>query len=582
MRVLGLSCHYHDAAACLVQDGRVVAAAQEERFNRAKNCADFPLAAINFCLQEADCTLEDVDRVVFYEKPFLKLERVVVSHLRAWPRSRGTFLRTLPPWLQDRLIVPLSLRRDAGYEGPVHFIHHHLSHAASAFLSSPFEQAAILTADGVGEWATATRGTGRGHHIELLDELRYPHSLGLVYTAVTTHLGFHALTGEGKVMALADFGEPRYLPQLEEMVRIGKDGAIRVDPRAFPLVQGDRMYGPRFVEVFGPPRDPEADPQVDRHYRDLAASLQAFLEKVLVTMARDLQERTGLRKLCLAGGIFLNVAANSRILEQTDFDELFIQPGAGDAGGALGSALYLYHTLSGADRSWRMDHAYLGPGASPRAMRRVLVNAGASFRELTDAEMAPEVARLLDRGDTVGWYQGRLEFGPRALGHRSILADPRSPTMKDHLNQVVKNREWFRPYGVSVLRDRVGEYFEFEGASPYMLQVAQARPRLADRIPSALHVNGTSRLQTVTAEHNGLYHDVVAAFADRTGVPMIINTSFNGRGEPIVCSPEDAWGCFTRLPLDHLAMGPFLVSGRPDASPGAEPPTPGDSPNGGD
>ncbi len=559
MHVLGLSCHYHDAAACLVSDGRVVAAAQEERFDRRKNSPDLPIHAVNACLQIGEVTLDDLDAVAFYEKPFLKLERVILSHLRAYPRSRQTFVRTLPPWLDDRLVLPLALRRELGYRGPVYFLKHHLSHSASSFLASPFERAAVLTADGVGEWATTTTGTGEGTRIELDRELRFPDSLGLLYTAVTTYLGFRALSGEGKVMALADYGEPAYRDRFREIVQVADDGAIHVDPEYFGFLEGGRMYSDRFVETFGPAREPEGE--LTDHHRDMAATLQRTLEDAVLAMARSLQERTGMTRLCLAGGVFLNVSVNSRVLRETPFEELFIQPAAGDAGGALGAALQAYHSLSGDEERQPPEDTFLGPDYPMSRIRRVVRTGGAPFEELEPGELAEKVAERLERGQIVGRFEGRMEFGPRALGHRSILASPCDPGMRDRLNREIKHRELFRPYGVSVLRERVGEFFDFDGDSPYMLLVAPARPDLAGRIPSALHVNGTSRLQTVTAEGDAPYHAILDAFRRRTGVPMVINTSFNDRGEPIVCTPEDAYDCFRRTGLDALAIGPFLVDG---------------------
>ncbi len=557
MNVLGLSCYYHDAAACLVQDGRITAAAQEERFDRVKASAEFPENAINFCLQRAGMTIDDVDAIAFYEKPFLKLERLIISHLRAWPRSRATFLRTIPPWLQDRLIVPLTLRKQLAYDGEVHFVPHHLSHAASSFLASPFDEAAVLTADGVGEWATTTLGQGSGTQLQLIAELRYPHSLGLLYTAATTWLGFRALRGEGKVMALADFGQPRLLEQFQRHIAVADDGSFQVDPAFLSVVEGDRMYGPAFLSAFGEPRAPGSE--LTDHHRDVAASLQRLLELVMERMCRHLHERTGHTRLCLAGGVCLNITATSRVMERTPFEQIFIQPAAGDAGGALGAALYLTHALGTVERGPAMDSAALGPSFSPAQLRRALKTQRASFRELPDDQLVTEVARRIEQDQVVGWFQGRMEFGPRALGQRSILANPCSPHMKTQLNAKVKHREEFRPYGVSVLLERAAEFFHSDHPSPYMLQVAQVRRAMAERIPGALHVNGSSRLQTITREHNGLYYDLVQAFAARTGVPMVINTSFNDNNEPIVCTPLDAWRCFQGTQMDSLVLGNLLV-----------------------
>lgn len=557
MNILGLSCYYHDSAACLVQDGRVVAAAQEERFNRQKHSPDFPIEALNYCLQQADITINDVDRIAFYEKPFLKFERVLLSHLRSYPRSFRVFLQTLPPWLNDRLVLPFTIRKKLGYEGKVHFLSHHLSHAASCFLPSPFEKAAILTADGVGEWATTTLGRGEGTGIEILNEIRYPDSLGLVYSAVTTYLGFRAMGGEGKVMALADYGQPTYLDALRRIVILRQDGSFHVDPRYFAFHEGSRMYNRRFVEAFGKPRA-QGEKMTQRH-RDMAASLQHLLEDALIRICRNLHEKTGLTDLCLAGGVALNVSATSRILDQTPFERLFIQPAAGDSGGALGAALFVYHALFGKERSAPMQHAYLGPGFTKEHVHRFLLGKSVPFTRYEPQALLERVADMIADGLVVGWFQGRMEFGPRALGSRSILADPGRADMQDLLNLQVKHREPFRPYGVSLPLEQVGDYFEIDRPSPFMLQVAGTKPSQRSRISSAVHVNGTSRIQTLTAEQNGLFYDLVKQVGRRTGVPMVINTSFNDRGEPIVCTPQDAYRCFLGTRIDVLVMENCVV-----------------------
>ena len=561
MRVLGLSCYYHDAAACLVEGARVVAACQEERFDRNKASAAFPIEAINACLQQADVTMDDVDMVAFYEKPFLKLERMLISHLRSWPRSLRTFLETVPPWLQDRLIVPLTVERELGFKGPVHFCSHHQSHAASAFLASPFDEAAVLTADGIGEWATTTFGRGRGTELELLGELRYPDSLGLLYSAVTAWLGYRALRGEGKVMALADFGEPAYLDLLHKGVPVADDGSIRVDPRFLSVVEGDRMVGPAFLEAFGEPREPGSE--LTDHHRNVAASLQRYLEQVMIRMARHLHAQVGSPNLCLAGGVCLNISATSRVMEDSPFEQVFIQPAAGDAGGALGAALLVAHAGGETERGPAMTSAALGPEYTAPRMRRAASRHRGEVRTLDEEDLLREVTRQLQANRVVGWYQGRMEFGPRALGQRSILANPCHPPMKDILNERVKHREPFRPYGVSVLAERADEFFHLDRPSPFMLQVANVRDEVRDRIPAALHVNGTSRLQTVTEEDNGIYYRLIRAFADATGVPMVINTSFNDNNEPIVCTPEDAYACFAATGMDTLVMGSLLLEKEP-------------------
>ncbi len=554
--VLGISCYYHDAAAALVRDGRVIAAVQEERFDRVKYSNVFPINAINYCLQAADISIDDVDHVAFYEKPFLKLARVLVGHLRSWPFSLKNFLDMMPEWLEYKLTFPLRVKSDLGFDGDVLFFKHHLSHAASAFYVSPFQQAAVLTVDGIGEWASASYGRGSGTDLSIHKVLDYPHSLGLLYAIVTTYLGFPVFIGEGKVMALAAYGKPRFREDFGAFMRIRADGSFSLDERYFNFNRGAKMYTRRFVDLLGPERAPDAE--FEEHHKDVAATLQAITEEVLVAMATHVHRQTGLRHLCCAGGVFLNVMANSRIVKETPFEEVFIHPAAGDAGAALGAALYATHGLLGKPRTFVMKHAYLGPSFTETRIARVLDAEGVSYRRLEEAALAEYVAEQVASGKIVGWFQGRLEWGPRALGARSILADPRNPGHRDYLNQKVKLREWFRPYGVAILEEQVAEFFDLEVASPYMLLVGRAKEEKRHLIPSALHVDGTCRLQTVTAEDNGAYHAVVRAFHRRTGIPMIINTSFNLQ-EPIVCTPEEAFDCFKRARIDVLAMGPFVV-----------------------
>jgi len=557
MNVLGISCYYHDSAACLVCDGEVIAAAQEERFNRVKGSSDFPRESVNACLQQAGLTALDVDCVAFYEKPFLKLSRVLIDHVRSFPFSFSHFMRTMPHWLSERLVVPLLVRSELGIDAPCLFVHHHLAHAASSFLASPFERAAILTVDGVGEWATTTFGLGEGNKVRVLREILFPDSLGLVYSAVTTYLGFAANRGEGKVMALADLGEPAFEEPLERIVRIASDGSFRIDSRYFGFFKGRSMYSRRFVREFGPPRHP--DEPIERRHRDMAASLQRMLEKALLRAAGHVHATTKTSDLCIAGGVGLNCSANGRLLRDGPFDRIFVQPAAGDSGGAMGAALYASTALLGGESRWEMRHSMLGPEYAGHQMQRVLDVAGVPCRELDDRELVRHVSGRIADGAVVGWFQGRMEFGPRALGARSILADPRNPLMKDILNERVKHREPFRPYGASVLLERVGELFEDEQPSPFMLFACRARPGVLDRIPSALHVNDTCRIQTVSAEDNGIYHRLISAFADRTGVPMVINTSFNDCDEPLVCSPDDALACFRGTRIDCLVLGNLVV-----------------------
>ena len=557
MNILGISAFYHDSSACLVRDGQVLAAVQEERLDRVKASAAFPARAIDACLKVGDISILDVDHVVFYEKPFVKFERVLIDHARSFPFSLPQFLRTMPAWLGERLTLPLKLKADLGYPGQALFVPHHLAHAASAFLPSPFDEAAILTVDGVGEWATTTWGVGRDNRIEIREELRYPDSLGLLYTTLTTFLGYEANRGEGKVMALGDYGRPSSLDALRRLIDPQPDGSFRLDPRYFTFGHGRTMFSRRFVREFGPPREPGSTLEA-RHY-DLAASLQALLEERLLAITRHIAEVTGLTRLCLAGGVGLNCVANSRIRAETPFGELFVQPAAGDAGTALGAALYDWCGLQGQPRRHVLTHAFLGPEYPAARVRRAVANRGVTARELPGPELLTEVARRLADGQVVGWFEGRMEFGPRALGHRSILADPRRPEMKDLLNAKVKHREGFRPYGASVLRERLAEWFAPDMDSPYMLFALQAHPEARERVPAAVHVDGTCRLQTLTAEANGRYYELVREFERQTGVPMVINTSFNDNNEPVVCTPDDALACFLKTQMDALVLGDLLV-----------------------
>jgi carbamoyltransferase len=557
MNILGISCFYHDAAACVICDGKVIAAMSEERFNRDKSSPIFPLRAINFCLQKANLTVYDIDYVGFYEKPFLKFYRVLLSHLRSYPFSYRNFMETMPHWLEERLFIPLRLKNDLGYEGKTLFIKHHLSHAASAFLVSPFEEAAILTADGVGEWATLTMGIGRGKDIKIIKEMHFPNSLGLLYTAITTYLGFEALRGEGKIMGLAGFGKASYIDKFREMVTVKDDGSFLIDQKFFGLNKGSRMYSNRLLSVFGKAREPNAD--IQQRHCDIAASLQKFTEDTLVLIANHLYRQTKIDKLCLAGGLFLNCIANSKIIEQSPFKDVFIQPAAGDSGGALGAAAYIHNSLLGNPRTFLMNDAYLGPDFSPSQIKKALLNKGMDFKELPDAELFKYVARAISENKIIGWFQGRMEFGPRALGNRSILANPINPQMKDLLNAKVKKREAFRPYAPAVLEERVSEFFEGGQFSPFMLLSGVVKEDKKDIIPSVTHIDKTARLQTVNKNSNPRFWQLIREFENITGVPVLINTSFNLRGEPIVCTPEDAISCFTRSQMDCLVLGNYVL-----------------------
>jgi carbamoyltransferase len=563
VNILGISSFYHDSAACLIRDGEVVAAASEERFTRKKHDQDFPINAIRYCLTEGRLLVDDLDYVGFYEKPFIKFKRIVSTHVACFPRSFPAFLRAIPSWLHQKLAIPALIREELQYDGPVYMIEHHLSHAASAFLVSPFREAAVLTVDGVGEWSTATYGRGSETTIDLFKEIRFPHSLGLLYTAFTSYLGFKVNSAEYKVMGLAPYGTPRYLKEVRELIDVAEDGSFRLNMEYFAYHYGLRMTTERFHRLFGgAPRDPEG--ALDQRHRDIAASIQAVTEDVMLKMARHLREETGLPDLCIAGGVALNCVANGRIAREGLFRNLFIQPAAGDAGGALGVAAYIQHSVLGAPRKYVMRHAFLGPGYETDEIRALLRVKGAVFEELDRTALLETTARAIADQQVVGWFQGRMEFGPRALGARSILADARNPKNQDTVNLKIKFRESFRPFAPAVLAERAAEFFELDRESPYMLLVAQARNG-RETLPATTHVDGSARVQTVDAESNPLFHDLLRTFDQLTGTPVVINTSFNVRGEPIVCTPAEALQCFRTTGMDMLVMDRFVL--RKDGQP---------------
>ena len=557
--VLGISSFYHDSAAALLKDGVVIAAGQEERFSRKKHDSGFPRRAIQYVLHEAGVTAGQLDAVGFYDKPLLKFERMLSTYVATFPRSFNSFRTAMPVWLHEKLWVPSIIRKELKpYKGPILFAEHHMSHAASCFLPSPFEEAAILTVDGVGEWATASYGVGRGTDITMLKEIRFPHSLGLLYSAFTYYLGFKVNSAEYKVMGLAPYGKPVHFDRImKEMVHLKEDVSFKLDMKYFSYDHGLRMTNGAFDDFFGgPPRKPET--WMSEREFDIAASVQKVCEEVVLHMARHLHRETGLSKLCMAGGVALNCVANGRVIRETPMKELWVQPAAGDAGGAVGVAHYIYNTLHKQPRTKGWTHAYLGPQFTDAEIAQYLDGAGAKYTTLADAELPRRTAKLVSENNVVGWFQGRMEFGPRALGGRSILADPRDPKMRDTLNMKIKFREGFRPFAPSVLMDKAAEWFEIDCDSPYMLLVAQVREGKRT-IPSVTHVDNSARLQTVTREEAPLYYDVIREFEKITGVPIVINTSFNVRGEPIVCTPHDAYLCFMRTNMDHLVLGHHLL-----------------------
>ncbi|MDJ0978676.1 MAG: carbamoyltransferase [Erythrobacter sp.] len=588
MRILGISAFYHDSAAALVEDGDIIAAAQEERFTRRKHDPRFPHNAVEYCLAEAGCTLAEVDHVVFYEKPFLKFERLLESYFATAPRGFQSFRMAIPIWIKDKLFQKKMLKTELSkvpgadsWNESLLFTEHHLSHAASAFFPSPFETAAVLTMDGVGEWCTTSLGHGSGNSLNITKELHFPHSLGLLYSAFTYYTGFRVNSGEYKVMGLAPYGEPRFVDKiLDNLVHVHEDGTFHIDQKYFNYVSGLTMTSKKFDQLFGgPPRKPED--RLTQREMDLAASIQKVTELIVLRLARSIRKETGDRNLCLAGGVALNCVANGKLLREGVFDRIWIQPAAGDAGGALGAALSVWHQYKDQPRSVRQDGrdtmagSYLGPSFEQHDIENRLRSVGAKFEALDEKAVIEQTADALTEGQAVGWMQGRMEFGPRALGGRSILGDPRSPTMQKTLNLKVKYRESFRPFAPSVKRESVSDWFEHSGDSPYMLivgDVAEDRRRemseeeqklfgidklniVRSEIPAITHVDYSARIQTVHRETNPRYWDLLNAFEKRTNCPVLINTSFNVRGEPIVNTPEDAFRCFMGTGLDHLAVG---------------------------
>jgi carbamoyltransferase len=557
MYVLGISCFYHDSAAALLRDGTVVFAAAEERYTRQKHCIDFPHHAVAAALAHEGIEMGDVDAIAFYEKPVKKFDRLLMSSIATWPFGFPIFRRFLPLWFKQKLRTPTIFRKELGFRGDIFYVEHHLGHSGSCFLLSPFDEAAILTVDGTGEWTTTAWGRGEGTTASLSQEIRFPHSLGLLYSAITLHLGFRVNNGEGKVMGLASYGKPTLREEFEELIELRPDGSFHLDMDYFGYLHRPVMTNRRLESLLGPPR--QAGEPLTEHHQNIAATLQDVVEEALIALAPHVHAETGLTKLGLAGGVALNCVANGRLLRETPFEELFIMPAAGDDGTACGAAAYLYHAIMGHPRGPGLGGPFLGDAFSDDACRAFLDERGVACRQMEREELPGWTAEQLADDKIVGWFQGRMEFGPRALGNRSILANPSNPEMKDTLNHRVKHREPFRPFAPSVLLDRAGEYFDIDAPSPFMRLVADVRPEKRDEVPAITHVNGTARLQTVTREENALYYDLIAAFAERTGVPVVLNTSFNVRGEPIVRSPADAYACFQATDMDWLVLGNCVV-----------------------
>jgi carbamoyltransferase len=587
--ILGISCYYHDAAAVLLRDGQLIAAAEEERFSRIKHDYGFPKNAIKYCLEAGGTTGPDLDYVVFFEKPFRKLDRILATVLQTYPQSWKVFRESMISWVLDKLWVASTLETELGIKkDKVLFSEHHLSHAASAYLCSPFDESAILTVDGVGEWVTATYGIGKGNDIRLFKQMDFPHSIGLLYSAFTAFLGFEVNEGEYKVMGMAPYGEPRYVDKVWKLVHQNADGSFSLDMDYFSFHHStERTYSKKFEQLFGAPRptklhfftegtgfpkyfgEPPANiheiSKINQHYADIAASIQQVTEELILGMARNLHKETGLKNLCIAGGVGLNSVANTRIMRETAFEQVFVQPAAGDGGGALGAALWAYNTLLGKPRNFRMDHAYWGRSYGASEITTFLQSNKIPYQLIeNENQMLDQVVERLMGGKVIGWYQGRFEWGPRALGHRSIIADPRNPDMKDIVNSKIKFREPYRPFAPSVLAECAEKYFELPRATShyparYMLYVVPVKPEAQSTLPAITHVDGTGRLQTVFKDQSPRYYKLIERFGQATGVPVILNTSFNLRGEPIVTTPANAFNTFIKSEMDTLVLDNYLI-----------------------
>jgi len=582
MNILGISCFYHDSAVCLVRDGEILSAVQEERFTRKKHDPNFPINSINWCLKENKISIQDLDFVIFYDKPLIKFDRILETAITYAPVGLRQFMQSVPLWLKQKLWIAELIEKKLGFRGKILFTEHHEAHAASAFYASPFKESAFLTMDGVGEWETASFGVGKDNDIKTESFLRFPHSLGLLYSAFTYYAGFKVNSGEYKLMGLAPYGEPKYVDLiLNELVDLKEDGSFKLNMKYFGYCSGLKMINRKFEKLFGgPPRKPET--AITLKDMDIAASIQKVTEEIILRMSRYVHEVTGQDKLCLAGGVALNCVGNGRILREGPFKEIWIQPASGDAGGALGAALLVWYKYLGNKRNANnkkdcQKASLLGPGFSEERIEEFLIKETAPYRKIAYSEIPNIVSDLIMQGNVIGWFQGRLEFGPRALGARSIIGDARRADMQSKMNLKIKYRESFRPFAPTVLLEKVSEWFGLDRESPYMLLVADVKDdkrfpledarrngfdRLKEKrsfIPAVTHVDYSARMQTIKREDNPLYYDMIKAFSDKTGCPVIINTSFNVRGEPLVCTPLDAYKCFMRTEMDYLVMGGFLL-----------------------
>jgi carbamoyltransferase len=559
MYILGISCYYHDAAACLLKNGKIVAAAEEERFTKVKHDNSFPINAIEYCLKAAGIAAKDLRCIAFYEKPLVKFERILQTFVETYPAGYISFWKMVPTWVNEKLRIRSIIKKKVNYKGDVLFVDHHTSHAASAFFVSPFKEAAIMTVDGVGEWVTASLKIGKDNKILPLKEIHFPSSLGLLYSTITAYLGFKVNDDEYKVMGLASYGKPKYYKKFRKLIDIKDDGSFELNMKYFDYRTKSRMWSKELEKLFGHPRKPNE--KITKRHADIASTLQKITEEVYFKMANHLYEITKLKNLCIAGGVGLNCIANGKLFDKTPFKHVFVQPQAGDGGGALGAAYFVWHQLHNQKRNFEMEHAYYGPEFSNEYIKDLLEKNRVEYEFLNDKELVEQIAKALAKNKVVGWFRGRMEWGPRALGNRSILANPKPKWMKDRVNEI-KRREPFRPFAGSVLQQHVHEYFEVPEKfhnSPFMLFAFRVKAGKRKNIEAITHVDGTCRIQTVSKKQNPIYYDLINAFKEITGIPVILNTSFNLKGEPIVCKPEEAYADFEKTNMNYLVLGNYVI-----------------------
>ncbi len=564
MYILGISCYYHDSAAALLKDGNIIAAAEEERFTRKKHDQTFPINAIAFCLEKAQITFDQIEYIAFYEKPILKFERLLMQHIAMFPFSYWSFYKAMPNWIVEKLRVPTTIRKKLKYsklkfKGETLFIEHHMAHAASSYLVSPYDEAAILTVDGVGEWTTTACGFAKNNEITLSEKIDFPHSLGLLYSAVTAYLGFKVNNDEYKVMGLAPYGKPAYYEQMKKLIDVKEDGSYALDMNYFTYHYKLKSISQKFIEEFGPARKPES--QLEQQHKDMAASVQKMTEQVMFQMLNHLYNKTKCKNLCIAGGVALNSVANGKITKNTPFENIFIQPAASDAGTALGAALYVWHTILGNKREYIQTTSYFGPSFTTEEIKKFLDENKIVYTEYDEKEIPKKTAELINKNNVIGWFQGAMEWGPRALGNRSIISNATHPDMKDILNAKVKHREMFRPFAPVILQEKVHEWFEIDkDEESFMLFVYPFKEEKRKFVPSVVHVDGSGRLQTINKEQNWRYYLVIREYEKLTGIPILINTSFNIRGEPIVCTPQQAYRCMMGTGIDYLVIDKFIIA----------------------